>query len=722
VQPSTVLCVAAAPDGGIIASGAFTSADGAPLGPIARRDPVTGVWSGLHDPQTTVTAVPGFVVLADGTIVAVGGFTIGSSSFRLAYFDPRSSRWTGVDVESVDPGWGSITAIAARQDGSVVVARLRSDGAENVSRLIRFRAHPFRLERLPGEYRGVVRAMVDHPTGLFVGGDSVYTPDGPSPGLVRLDEGIGQLVPAVAGVNVASSGLARSPDGRIAVVGAMTTRADYRVDQIAGLLDPVSGRWDELIRLTSDDVPIARQIGVLPDGQVVIGGWFSAINGKVVNSIALVDPVSKRVSTLGQARGGVPPAVLPAPAASLRDGEFIVGAPILPMPPEGSGQTPLPAVNRVYSAARHAFTAAYQRVRFTNPGRVGARLVSLPGTGGRTLAAGGFAGVEGLAAPYLAVFNPGTGWAAIPGAVDGPVLLAMPLRSGDALLVHVPRAGFDQRVQQLSRLSMVTGAVTRLGAPLLVSSGNTPVCIELPDGRVLVSGDLGNSWGTGSSNIFVIDPVSGRRESVGTVGLRGGATAAALGPAGLGGRVLLAERVANDVTRVVELDMQSGRLTPVAPPPGGNIRGGAVWTLLWAEDGSIFAGGGFNRIDDRPVSSLARFDAASSRWEELAGGVNGGVSLLAMPASAGGDLLVLGGFTAAGGERGNGATLAPGLARYRFSVCPGDVDCDRASTISDVTVFLSWWYQRDARADVDASGVVGIDDVLVFLARWFAPG
>jgi hypothetical protein len=135
-------------------------------------------------------------------------------------------------------------------------------------------------------------------------------------------------------------------------------------------------------------------------------------------------------------------------------------------------------------------------------------------------------------------------------------------------------------------------------------------------------------------------------------------------------------------------------------------------SALSARPEGLLAGGAFTRADGAPATRIARW--TGQIWAAYTDGVganttySGSVSAFG---DLGGDLLVGGNFTLAGGEP------SAYLARW-LRPCRADVDCDGAASVADFLAYLAAFAASEPRADFTGDGTVDVQDFLAFLSAF----
>jgi uncharacterized delta-60 repeat protein len=291
---NTVWTVAVQPDGKIVIGGAFTTVDGTTRNRIARLNADgtldTSFGNGLAGASSTVRAV---AVQSDGKVVIGGDFTSvnGITINRVARLNADGS----LDA-TFDPGTGAsstVNVLAVQSDGKVVIggffttvngtarnqiARLNADGTLDTSF----------GNGLAGA-GDTVQAVAVQSDGKIVIGGGFTTVNGVSRERIArlnadgtLDTSFGN---GLAGAGSGVEAVAVQSDGKIVIGGWFTTVNGVSRNRIArlnadGTLDTSFG--DGLAGANNTVYAVAIQ----SDGKIVIGGNFTSVNGTTINRVA----------------------------------------------------------------------------------------------------------------------------------------------------------------------------------------------------------------------------------------------------------------------------------------------------------------------------------------------------------------------------------------------------------------------------------------------------
>jgi len=288
-----VRCSAIQGDGKILIGGAFTTINGAVRAGFARL----GNTGNLDAAATGVlmNEVFALAVQSDGKIVIGGGFTNfnGTARNRVARLNSDGT----VDISFLQTGAGAsgdVLALALQSDGKIVVggefslfngtarssiARLNADGTLDTSF----------LAAATGSQTGVVRALALQPDGKIVIGGSFTSVNNTARNRIARLNANGTLDTAFLATGTGVSGpvqaISVQSDGKILIGGDFTSfNANVR-RRVARLNS--DGTLDAAFLAT--DAGANDQVFALAlqsDGKVLIGGFFTTVNGTTRNRIA----------------------------------------------------------------------------------------------------------------------------------------------------------------------------------------------------------------------------------------------------------------------------------------------------------------------------------------------------------------------------------------------------------------------------------------------------
>ena len=299
--PRTVYSIALQPDGKLLVSGEFTSANGATSNGMARLNSDGSVDSTFN--PGTGPLVYHIKPQEDGKALVGGFFTSFNGVDRdgLARINPDGSVDLTFDATGSGPN-GAVQALARQPDGKVLiggqftsiqrtnrhrVARLNPDGS--LDHAFDPGAGPL-WERTPDQTS--VQFVLQQPDGTVLIGGRFSQFDGVSRiGLARLhadgslDSAFNPTVgPLLAGEVVEVNAAVFQSDGRILIGGDFTEVNGAKRNRIARLnadgslddsFDPGTGPATD----TPWDPPVVQHLALQPDGHVIVTGDFNEFSG-----------------------------------------------------------------------------------------------------------------------------------------------------------------------------------------------------------------------------------------------------------------------------------------------------------------------------------------------------------------------------------------------------------------------------------------------------------
>jgi uncharacterized delta-60 repeat protein len=279
-------------DGKVLAGGEFTTVDGVSRNRVARLN-VDGSLDVGFDPGTGASSqVQAVVLQPDGRVLIGGYFTTvdGVARNRIARLRANGSLDT-----SFDPGTGAdnpVRSVALQPDGKVLIGGLFTSingvGRNRIARLNADGSLDAGFNPGTGADGTVVSVAVQ--SGKAVIGGSFTTVDGTARnGIARLNK-TGSLDTSFdpgSGANDSVLAVAIQDDGKVLIGGDFTTVNGVARNHIARL--DVDGSLDTSFDPGGGPNLLVRTVVVQANGQVLIGGSFTSVDGVSRNRIALLD-------------------------------------------------------------------------------------------------------------------------------------------------------------------------------------------------------------------------------------------------------------------------------------------------------------------------------------------------------------------------------------------------------------------------------------------------
>ncbi|MEX2220024.1 MAG: hypothetical protein WD749_14830 [Phycisphaerales bacterium] len=287
-----VLSLAGTPEGRLLAGGSFTNAGAGRANNIAQLDGAS--WSalgpGLGSTTPGSTRVHAVMSGSNGVVFAGGTFTAAGSTPALGI-----GRWDGQAWSAVGSGFnGTVSALGTYQGSLIAGGSFSSSGGATVRAIAAFDGTSWAPLGGSGA-NGNVNALAMLPAGALVAAGNLTALPGVSPanGIGSWNgvawSALGQGVQGGLGIRA----VAVLPGGDLVAAGSFTSAGGASVNRIARW----NGTgWSPMVSSVSNSTgdPDFRALAVLPGGDLVAGGVFSAIDGKLASCIARWDGSSWR--------------------------------------------------------------------------------------------------------------------------------------------------------------------------------------------------------------------------------------------------------------------------------------------------------------------------------------------------------------------------------------------------------------------------------------------
>jgi trimeric autotransporter adhesin len=262
------------PGGDVVVSGPFLAIEGVPCAGLARRSGAT--WTAL-DPGP-FDRVDGLATTATGQLIAAGPTAIGTpnGSPGIAIFD-------GITWNQIGTVVGGVGDLAVLRDGSIVACGSGTVNGASLAGVARWDGMQWSSLGLP----------MDGTTGcLFVARNGDLVAGGRRAGTAT---GGSTLVSNIArwnGTSWSPIGTGTPPRDFSGYVNAVAELADgslvaagsWNVDSVTDVARFDGTAWVPLSTLASGRAIL--QLATLPDGDLLVGGFFTAIGGAAANGVA----------------------------------------------------------------------------------------------------------------------------------------------------------------------------------------------------------------------------------------------------------------------------------------------------------------------------------------------------------------------------------------------------------------------------------------------------
>jgi uncharacterized delta-60 repeat protein len=283
-----VVSVVVQSDGKVLMGGWFTNVNGISRNRIARLNADGSLDTGFDPGTGANNRVTSIAMQADGKVLIGGRFTAvnGTNRWRIARLTASGSLDT-----TFNSGGGpssDVECIVLQADGKVLIggsftsfnivtrnrlARLHADGSLDTT-----------LDPGTGGINGIVHTVAPQADGkLLVGGNFTRVNDTLRQYIARLNSDSGLDTSFSAGADLAVLSIALQPDGKALMGGFFTSVNGINRNRIARL--NATGSLDTSFNPGTGANGTVR-VALQPDGKVLIGGSFTAINGISRTNIA----------------------------------------------------------------------------------------------------------------------------------------------------------------------------------------------------------------------------------------------------------------------------------------------------------------------------------------------------------------------------------------------------------------------------------------------------
>jgi hypothetical protein len=320
------------PNGDIVAGGSFTVIGPSLPAPnkFARYSVATGTWS-APNVGTNGSIVHALAALPDGDLLLGGNFSSigGVATRQFARYDFDTDTFSGLGYGN---NGGRVNAILLIDNENVIIGGLISRIAGVVAN------HIGRHNLTTGVWTPMNSQMVSSgdevtclalaPDGTVIVGGTFLNGGGSGVGALR----IARYHPTTntwstlgSGMNNTVSGVAVLPDGDVVAGGYFTTAGGVPVNQVARY-DVDTGVWSDMGGGISGIFDYIAGVDVLPDGNIVIGGSFGNVSGVAANRIAHYNSSTGVWSSLGTGVNADIEVVAAVPNGNVVAGGFFTNA------------------------------------------------------------------------------------------------------------------------------------------------------------------------------------------------------------------------------------------------------------------------------------------------------------------------------------------------------------------------------------------------------------
>ncbi|MCX5689943.1 MAG: hypothetical protein NTV94_09220, partial [Planctomycetota bacterium] len=276
-----VYAVTVLQDGDVIAAGSYRSAGGNPASCIARYHPASGIWSPMGM-GTDIGSVWALATAPNGDLIAGGGFSeVGSVTVNnIGRYRPSTGIWSPLGAGM--PG-GGVQCVAVLPDGDVLVGgRFTTAGRIAANCIARFHPETNTWTALGSGVSGpsytTVNAIALLADGTAIAAGTFDTAGGlAANNIARYNPSTGEWSALGAGTDDQILSLTVLDDGDVLAGGLFTTAGETPARQLARF-DAATTTWSEFGGITEDTI-LPWSMQVIADGDIVLGGYFTALAG-----------------------------------------------------------------------------------------------------------------------------------------------------------------------------------------------------------------------------------------------------------------------------------------------------------------------------------------------------------------------------------------------------------------------------------------------------------
>jgi uncharacterized delta-60 repeat protein len=441
-------------------------------------------------------------------------------------------------------------------------------------------------------------------------------------------------------------------------------------------------------------------VAALPGGDIIVGGYFSTAGGSEAIGIARYNPATGAWSALGSGVSGFVYAI-----AALPNGDLIVG-----------GSFTYAGSLLVNNIARYNPATGVWSALGSGMDNSVYDLAVLPS--GDVIVGGYFTTAGGVAASRIARYNPATGvWSPLGSGVNGATSNVQSLAilpDGDLIVGGRFDLAGDLPANNIARYNPATEAWSALGSGVSGVTGahsSVNTLAVLPGGDVVVGGSFTTAGGLPANRIARCNPASGEWSALGS-GVNASARTLVVLPSGdviAGGYFTTAGGL--PANRIARYNLTTGEWSALGSGVSG-IVDPFIYELAVLPDGNIITCGYFNTAGGLSANGIARYNPGDGSWSALGGGV--GVSnfnsvVTSLMVLQGGDVIVGGSFSVAGGNSANRIVRLNGSAHSPLGTGIGD----NFTTVRALTTLLP---NGDIIAGGDFTTAGGLP--ARYIARW----
>ncbi len=432
------------------------------------------------------------------------------------------------------------------------------------------------------------------------------------------------------------------PNGDVLVGGAFTVAGKAQANNIARYT-VASGTWSPL---GAGVTGVVYAIAVLPNGDIVAGGNFTGNGAGTVPFLDRYNPTTGAWSSVGLAAGAQPSSVVRS-LVVLPSGELIVAG---EFPNVGA------IANSGYIAKFSPATNGWSGLGATFDGPI-YTLLTLPNSD--IIAGGGFFSINAVSTAAIARYTTSSGaWSAVGGGTLRGTVRCLALAPGGDIIVggNVTNNVPASLINGIARLNSAANSYSALGDWTMFRGvrGSCAAVTVLPSGLIVAGASFGLLNASPVAISFAAyNPTAGTWAAIGNLRTEPAVSSFTLvnGLGQLPGGLVVAGGLFTSASGITAANIAIADVTTNTYTRTNRGTNEAVSALAVLSGGDVILGGDFNSAGGAEASHIARYNPSSNVWSGLAAGISFGYlqTVNAMTVLPGGDLIVGGNFTTAGG-------------------------------------------------------------------------
>ncbi len=321
-----VYSIALQSDGNLLVGGTFGQWNGQYRNNLVRLQPNGNLDASFIIGDGPNGSIRSIAVIPNGSIFIAGSFTQYDGIVRSKICQLSENGNLALNFNSSSGPNNTVNCVAVRPDGNVLIGGAFTQvNGQQISYLCLLNSigQPEPAYEIGNKLVSTVKSV-----GVLIDGSALVcgklTRYNGTPifGIVRLDpfgNQSGLFNPAI-GANAAVRGIAVQPDGRIVIGGEFVSFNGQAINRITRLMP--DGAIDTSFHVGSGVDNFVRTIVLLPDGKILVGGGFTTYNGQPAKKIVRLLPNGILDPTFSTGQGGDRPvrSIVPLP-----DGKLLVG-------------------------------------------------------------------------------------------------------------------------------------------------------------------------------------------------------------------------------------------------------------------------------------------------------------------------------------------------------------------------------------------------------------